>query len=112
MMYIDFNAGGKDYKLRLATRNIVALEKAIGCNPLSIFGNGDEIPSVTTMVNVLWFSLQKFHHGITLTDAYDIFDEYLEEHGMTDFIAVIVDIYKVSGLIKDDSKEENEEEKN
>ena len=112
MMYVDFKAGGKDYKLRLATRNIVALEKAIGCNPLSIFGNGNEIPSVTTMVNVLWFSLQKFHHGITLTDAYDIFDEYLEEHGMTDFIAVIVDIYKVSGLIKDDSKEEIEEEKN
>ena len=112
MMYIDFNAGGKDYKLRLATRNIVALEKAIGCNPLSIFGNGNEIPSITTMVNVLWFSLQKFHHGITLTDAYDIFDEYLEEHGMTDFISVIVDIYKVSGLIKDDSKEEIEEEKN
>lgn len=112
MMYVDFNVGGKDYKLRLATRNIVALEKAIGCNPLSIFGNGNEIPSITTMVNVLWFSLQKFHHGITLTDAYDIFDEYLEEHGMTDFIAVIVDIYKVSGLIKDDSSEENEEEKN
>ena len=106
MMYVDFNAGGKDYKLRLATRNIVALEKAIGCNPLSIFGNGNEIPSITTMVNVLWFSLQNFHHGISLTDAYDIFDEYLEEHGMTDFIAVIVDIYKVSGLIKDDSKEE------
>ena len=112
MMYVDFNAGGKDYKLRLATRNIVALEKAIGCNPLSIFGDGNEIPSITTMVNVLWFSLQKFHHGISLTDAYDIFDEYLEEHGMTDFIAVIVDIYKVSGLIKDDSKEEIEEEKN
>lgn len=112
MMYVDFNVGGKDYKLRLATRNIVALEKAIGCNPLSIFGNGNEIPSITTMVNVLWFSLQKFHHGISLTDAYDIFDEYLEEHGMTDFIAVIVDIYKVSGLIKDDSKEEIEEEKN
>lgn len=112
MMYVDFNAGGKDYKLRLATRNIVALEKAIGCNPLSIFGDGNEIPSVTTMVNILWFSLQKFHHGVSLTDAYDIFDEYLEEHGMTDFIAVIVDIYKVSGLIKDDSKEEIEEEKN
>lgn len=112
MMYVDFNAGGKDYKLRLATRNIVALEKAIGCNPLSIFGNGNEIPSITTMVNVLWFSLQKFHHNISLNDAYDIFDEYLEEHGMTDFIAVIVDIYKVSGLIKDDSKEEIEEEKN
>lgn len=113
MMYVDFNAGGKDYKLRLATRNIVALEKAIGCNPLSVFGDGNQIPSVTTMVNILWFSMQKFHHGITLVDAYDIFDEYLEEYGMTDFIAVIVDIYKVSGLIKDDSnKDDLNEEKN
>lgn len=110
MMYVDFNAGGKDYKLRLATRNIVALEKAIGCNPLSIFGNGNEIPSVTTMVNVLWFSLQKYHHGIQLTDAYTIFDDYLEDNSMTDFIAVIVDIYKVSGLIKEDTKEEVEEQ--
>lgn len=30
MMYVDFNAGGKDYKLRLSTRNIVSLEKFIG----------------------------------------------------------------------------------
>ena len=112
MMYIDFNAGGKDYKLRLATRNIVALEKAIGGNPLGIFGKGDEIPEVTTMVNILWFSLQKFHHGISLTDAYDIFDEYLEENSMTDFIPVILEIYKVSGLIKADAKDEEETEKN
>lgn len=113
MMYIDFNAGGKDYKLRLATRNIVALEKAIGGNPLGIFGNGDEIPSITTMVNILWFSMQKFHHGISLTDAYDIFDEYLEENSMTDFIPVILDIYKVSGLIKaDTTATEEETEKN
>ena len=110
MMYVDFNAGGKDYKLRLATRNIVALEKAIGMNPLGIFGNGEELPSVTTMVNILWFSLQKYHHGIALTDAYDIFDEYLEEHGMTDFISVILDIYKVSGLIKETKETEAEED--
>ncbi len=106
-MYLDFKAGEKDYKLRLATRNIVSLEKAIGCNPLGIFGKGDEIPEVTTMVNILWFSLQKFHHGIQLTDAYDIFDDYLEDHSMTDFINVILDIYRVSGIISAD-KVENE----
>lgn len=111
MMYIDFNAGGKDYKLRLATRNIVALEKAIGCNPLSIFGNGEEIPSITTMVMILWQSLQKFHHNIGLNEAYDIFDEYLEENTAIDFIPVILDIYKVSGIIKNDNKEV-ESEKN
>ena len=106
MMYIDFNAGGKDYKLRLATRNIVALEKAIGCNPLSIFGNGEELPSITTMVMILWQSLQKFHHNIGLNEAAELFDDYLEEHTMTDFWAVIIDIYKVSGIISkgDNSK--------
>lgn len=110
-MYVDFNVGGKEYKLRLATRNIVTLEKAIGKNPLAIFGNGDEIPSVTTMVTILWQSLQKFHHGIGMDEAYNIFDDFLAENSMTDFIPVIIDIYKVSGIIRDTGNEE-EDEKN
>lgn len=112
MMYVDFNAGGKDYKLRLATRNIVALEKAIGCNPLSIFGNGEELPSITTMVMILWQSLQKFHHNIGLNEAYDIFDEFLEENTTMDFIPVILEIYKVSGIIRNDNNETGESGKN
>lgn len=110
MMYIDFSAGGKDYKLRLNTRNIIALEKQLGVNPLSIFGDGNTIPTITTMVAVLHASLQAYQHKITLTDAFDIFDEYLADGNlMTDFIPVIVDIYKVSGLINDT---EDDEEKN
>ncbi len=107
-MYLDFSVGEKTYKLRLATRNIVALEKAIGKNPLSIFGTGDEIPEITTMVTILWASLQQYQHGISLEDAYDIFDKYLEEHTMTDFIATILDIYKVSGLIRNDKETKTE----
>lgn len=101
MLFVDFTVGNKDYKLRLSTRNTVALEKALGCNPLGIFGKGDTIPSITDMVNVLYFSLQQLNHGITLEDAYDIFDQYLADgHSATDFVNVIVDVYKVSGLIK------------
>lgn len=101
MMYVDFTAGGKDYKLRLNTRDIVTLEKKLGCNPLSIFGNGDTLPTLTIMVNVLWASLQQLNHGITMDNAYNIFDDYLADgHVMTDFVSVIVEIYKVSGLIK------------
>ena len=101
MMYVDFHAGNKTYKLRLSTRNTVMLEKQLGCNPLAIFGNGDTIPTVTTMVNVLYASLIQYNHGITLNDAYDIFDEYLGDgHSVTDFINVLLEIYKVSGLIK------------
>lgn len=101
MMYVDFTAGNRNYKLRLTTRGVVALEKQLGCNPLMIFGNGDKVPTITTMVQVLNAALQPMNHNITLDDAYDIFDEYLNDgHIVTDFIAVIVEIYKVSGLIK------------
>lgn len=99
MMYVDFTAGNKDYKLRLNVRNTVALEKQLGCNPLAIFGDGKTVPTVTVMVTVLHAALQQYHHGISLNDAFDIFDSYLEEHTIMDFVAVIVDIYKVSGII-------------
>ena len=101
MLYVDFKVKDKEYKLRLATRNIVALEKAIGKNPLSIFGTGDEIPSITTMVNILFYSLQQFQHGIDYNDACNIFDNYLEENSMTDFLTVILDVYRVSGIMRD-----------
>lgn len=109
MLYVDFKAGDKNYKLRLATRDTVALEKALGKNPLGIFGNGEEVPKITDMVNILFHSLQKYQHGIGLNEAYDIFDEYLEDHTMTDFISVIIEIYKASGIMQADKKGETEE---
>lgn len=108
MNYIIFVAGNKEYKLRLSTRAVVALEKQLGCNPLSIFGDGDTLPTITTMVNVLHASLQQLNHGITLNDAYDIFDAYLADgHTMTDFLPVMIEIYKVSGLIGNEDTEKN-----
>lgn len=102
MLYVDFCAGNKEYKLRLNTRQTVVLEKQLGCNPLAIFGDGASIPTVTTMVQILHASLQQLNHGVSLEDAYNIFDEYLNDgHAATDFIQVIIDIYKVSGLIRD-----------
>lgn len=110
MMYYDFNVGGKEYKLRINTRNIMSLEKQLGCNPLTVFGNGDRVPTITEMVHILYASLQQYNHGITLNDTYDIFDAYLDDGNvMTDFIPVIVEIYKVSGLIKN---EDGSDEKN
>ena len=100
-MYTIFNAGNKEYKLRLGTRDTVLLEKQIGCNPLAIFGSGETIPTVTTMVHILHASLRQYNHGIGLDDSYNIFDEWLNDgHTMTDFIHVILDIYRASGLIK------------
>ena len=109
-MYIDFNAGNKTYKLRLNTRNTVALEKMLGCNPLSIFRDDEEIPTITNMVNILYCSLLQLNHGISLNDAYDIFDEYIADGNThSDFLMVIIDVFKISGLIP---KETGNTEKN
>lgn len=108
MMYIDFTAGNNTYKLRLGTRAIVALEKQLGCNPLAIFGDGDTIPPVTTMVYILHAAMQQYNHGITLDKAFEVFDDYLADgNAMTDFLNVIVELYKVSGLIKQEDTEKN-----
>ena len=95
MMYVDFHAGDKDYKLRLSTRNTVMLEKQLGCNPLAIFGKGDTIPTVSTMVQILYCSLIQFNHGISLDDAYNIFDNYLADgNTATDFIIARIKCFR------------------
>lgn len=109
MMYIDFKAGSKEYKLRLNTRNIIALEKQLGCNPLAIFGDGEVIPTVTTMVTILHAALQQYNHGITLNDAFEIFDEWLADGNTAiAFINIILEIYKASGLVPEGAEDGNE----
>jgi hypothetical protein len=114
MNYINFEVGNNTYKLRLSTRNIVMLEKQLGCNPLNIFGaNNDSVPTITVMVAILHASLQQYNHGITLNDAYDIFDEYLAEgNSSVDFIPTIIEIYKASGIIPKDTDKKELEVKN
>ena len=100
MNYTELQVGERIYKLRINTRNTVSLEKQLGCNPLMIFGNGDRVPTVTEMCAILHAAAQQYEHGVTLQDAYDIFDNWIAEgHTVTDFISVIVDLYKASGLI-------------
>jgi hypothetical protein len=109
-MYYDFNAGSKEYKLRLNTRNVVELEKKLGCNPIMVFGmEGDKIPTVSTMVVILHASLQTYNHGVSMNDAYDIFDAYIEDgHTSVDFIKVIMEIYKASGIVPNEVEGEGE----
>ncbi len=116
MLYIDFEADNKAYKLRLTTRDVITLEKRLGCNPLSIFGAGDRVPSVTEMVAILHASLQTYQHGTTYDVALEIFDNWLADgHVITDFISIIIEIYRTGGLIakeKAPTSEVEESEKN
>ena len=99
MMYHDFEVGGETYKLRLNTRQTCVLEQTLGKNPIMIFSD-DRMPKISDMCSVLHASLQELNHGISMTKVYEIFDEYLADgHTPSDFISVILEVYKVSGLL-------------
>lgn len=108
MNYYEFNVEDKTYKLKLTVRNIVALEKAIGKNPLAIFTSDEGIPTITEMVSILFNSLQTYQHEIGMNEAYDIFEKYMETNSITDFIPVILGIYEASGIIRNAKGNENE----
>lgn len=104
MNYINFSAGGNEYKLAMNTRMMVELEKKIGGNPLNLLvaAQDDNIPEIGAMVAVLWASMQKYNHGVKFDDCYDIFDAWLDDgNKVIDFLGIMVDIFKVSGLIGD-----------
>lgn len=109
MNYVEFVAGEETYKLRLDTKSVILLERTLKQNPLSIFGlNGKELPTVATMTAVLHASLQPYHAGTSPDEAYSIFDAWLEDgHIITDFLQVILEIYRTGGLIKKEAKEKN-----
>lgn len=108
MYWVDFGAGNKNYRLRIDIMSLMALEKQIGCNPLAIFGNGDELPKITTMIHILHAALQPMQHGISMKEAMEIFGAWLAEgHTPIDFLPVIIEIYKASGIIKPDGNEKN-----
>ena len=68
MLYTELAVGGKTLKLRLTTRAVIALEKKLGKNPLSVFTGvqGGELPTVSEIIAVLHASLQALEHGYTV----------------------------------------------
>ena len=104
MMYVDFTVNNKPYKLRLNTRATVLLEERLGYNPLHVFGDGTKTPTVTSMVDVLYASLQQYHQ-LSLDDTYELFDAWVAEGNTPpEFLPIIIEIYKVSGLIRNTEK--------
>lgn len=114
MLFTTLTVGDTEYKLRLNTKALVNVEKRLKSNPLNIFMSvkDDELPSISDMLIIFHESLQAYQHDITMDDVYDIYDKYIENGGTyVDFISVIMEIYKASGLFKEDKKKEKKSPK-
>lgn len=107
MLYHVIKIGEREYKCALNMKSLVSAEKRLGENPLNMLMriSGDELPSFESLMILFHESLQKFEHGITMDDTYNIYDEYTAEgNTFADFMLAIVEIFKTSGLIKEEKK--------
>lgn len=112
MLYTTFTVNDKEYKLRLAAKEAVNLEKKLQANPLNLIvavGQKNEIPELSVLLEILFASMTHFQHGVTLADVYDIYDEFCDEgNTIIDLIPIILDVFKVSGFFKADAEETEE----
>ena len=114
-MFTELIIGGESYKLRLTTKASVALEKALGYNPISMLMDIDNgvMPKLNDILIMLQAMLQTYHHGYTLDKVYDLFDKYVADgKSMFDLIPVFVEVFQQSGYLSTSTKNEGEIEKN
>lgn len=114
-MYTELIINGESYKLRLTTKNSIALEKALGYNPIAMLMDIDNgtMPKLGDVLIMLHSMLQCFHHGINMDKVYDLFDKYVAEgHGMFDLIPVFVEVFQESGYLATSKGTEEEDGKN
>ena len=101
-MFTELTIGSESYKLKLTTRTSIALEKALGYNPLTMLMKIDEgvMPTLNDILIILHNMLQAYHHGMNMDKVYNLFDRYVEDgHNMFDLIPVFVEVFQESGYI-------------
>lgn len=114
MKYYAFIVGDKTYNLRLTTLMTIRLEQVLGKNPLNIFigeGEAEQLPTLEEMITCLYFCLQAEHKKDypKIEDVYPLFDEYIDEGGsMISFVEVLLEVFKVSGLVPDEDTDTDE----
>lgn len=102
MIFTTLKIKETEYKLKLRSRDIIQLEKALGTSPLSVLMglNTNELPKLEDMITILQHSLQAFQHGFDKEKTFDLFDEYVDNGGsLIEFIPVILEVFQTSGLI-------------
>lgn len=104
--------GRNTYELRLNTRASIALEKALGFNPISMFmaiERGD-MPRLNDMLIMLHAMLQPMNHGMNMDKVYDLYDEYVADgHNLFDLVPVFIEVFQDAGYMAKTSEIEGAE---
>lgn len=103
-----WHVGGDSYQLKLTTSEQMNLEKLYKRNVFALMGDADNLPTLTTMLQVTHAAMKPWHHGIKLKNVADLYDKYLKEGGsmLQFYVEVYMKIYAVSGFFSNSMGEE------
>lgn len=114
MLYYTLTVKDTDYKLRLSAKACIDVEKKLGENPVNTIINiannlsKQSIPSLDPILTILHASMTQYNHSVSMNDMYTIYDNYIDEgHNMYELISVIIEVFKVSGLMPEDTEGKN-----
>ncbi len=107
-LFAFWNVGGTNHKLKLIPSAITALERVYRCNLLSLMGDMDNLPTLTTMLQVAHAAMEKWHHGLKLKDVEQMYDVWIAEGGsmLQFYVEVYMKIFSVSGFFSSAMAEE------
>ncbi len=105
MMYEIVTIKEKEYKLCLPMQHLIELEKKIGQNPLNKLmemSQGNNLPEMEFIADVIHYSLKKFQPKININGAYEFIDEYFEEedNDLVSLMELMMGIFNKSGFLK------------
>ncbi len=98
----------KTYKLKLTPSSITSLERVYKCNLLSLMGDMDNLPTLTTMLQITHAAMEKWHHNIKLKNVEELYNTWINEGGsmLQFYVEVYMKIFSVSGFFSNSMAEE------
>lgn len=106
--FANWQVGGETYQMKLRTSEQLELEKIYKKNLFSLMGDADNLPSLSTMLQITHAAMKPYHHGIKLRDVENLYSKYIEEGGsmLQFYVDVYMRIYAVSGFFSSSMEED------
>ena len=108
--FTHWTIGDRTYNLKLRVSDQLDLEKKFRKNLISLMGDEDNIPPLTTMLQVIHSAAEPWNHGLKLRDIHDMYDKYLQMGGnmLELYTRVYLPIFTVSGFFSNSMAEDME----
>ena len=106
-----WEVAGEKLKLKLTTPATLELEKKFRKNLISLIGDEDNIPALTTMLQIIHAAAEPWKHGLKLKHITDYYEKYLEEGGnqLSLYVDVYMQVFMVSGFFSTSMVEDMED---